>query len=618
VPPELIHVVGYATGAALYAMLLALAVRDRSGDRITLATAVLGLSWNVGEIGVLSLRALDVGAEWVSAASFASLGFLAAVVVHSARRGTDLDAGPRARAVRPLVFVAYAAAAVAAAMHFWAVLSGDAVPSSTALVLLTASLLALSPILLMTTRRQTNGRRAMWMTGLAVFAVSALHLGNFHGPRETWLAELLGHHASIPLAFAILYQDYRFAFADLFLKQALTLLAAVSIIFAAWSAIGPVVSVAPTSRTTGALLALWAISLLMFPALRNAIGRFVDRVLLGRANYAVFVEQLQAQVQGYSSERDVLERTCDALAPALTASRVRWEHRDDASRVVAGDRQVVVRTTAAPYPVLIIEQLAGGRRLLSDDLSMMERVAFVLARRIDAIRLTDERYDLMLREREIHALATEAELKALRAQINPHFLFNALTTIGYLIQTTPPRALTTLMRLTTLLRSVLRSDGEFTTLARERELILSYLAIERERFEERLEFQIDMPSELDNVLLPSLILQPLVENAVKHGIAPARDGGRIVVSAAADGVRGDVCITVTNTGAPFVGRQPVDDGGVGLQNVERRLLSHYGDRASLTVSRASGGETRAELRLPRTDAQGTDDAVVTKLRRRAG
>ena len=106
---------------------------------------------------------------------------------------------------------------------------------------------------------------------------------------------------------------------------------------------------------------------------------------------------------------------------------------------------------------------------------MLERIAARLARRIDALRLTDERYERMLREREIRTLATEAELRALRAQVNPHFLFNALTTIGYLIQSAPLRALDTLLRLTTLLRGVLRSDGEFTTLGRERELIACYL-----------------------------------------------------------------------------------------------------------------------------------------------
>ena len=93
----------------------------------------------------------------------------------------------------------------------------------------------------------------------------------------------------------------------------------------------------------------------------------------------------------------------------------------------------------------------------------------------------------MIREREISALATEAELRALRAQMNPHFLFNALTTVGYLIQSAPARALDTLLRLTTLLRASLRSEGEFTTLGHERELVECYLQIEHERFEERLE-----------------------------------------------------------------------------------------------------------------------------------
>ena len=100
----------------------------------------------------------------------------------------------------------------------------------------------------------------------------------------------------------------------------------------------------------------------------------------------------------------------------------------------------------------------------SDSCAALEAIAVLVGRRIDAIHLVQERYARELREQEIGKLATEAELRALRAQINPHFLFNALTTIGYLIQTAPSRALDTLMRLTALLRGVLRSEGEFTTL----------------------------------------------------------------------------------------------------------------------------------------------------------
>jgi LytS/YehU family sensor histidine kinase len=243
-------------------------------------------------------------------------------------------------------------------------------------------------------------------------------------------------------------------------------------------------------------------------------------------------------------------------------------------------------------------RLTGGRQLLSDDTMMLERVSLLAARRIDALRLSDERYERMLREREISALAAEAELRALRAQINPHFLFNALTTLGYLIQQAPSRAIDTLMRLTTLLRSVLRSEGEFTTLGHERELVECYLQIERERFEERLDAQIDVPSALSGVAIPALIVQPLVENAIKHGIARAREGGRVVVSARLDRDAKELRIVVRNTGAPLTGRTPSPGDGIGLQSVERRLRCYYGDAASLSLTRTDNGETVAELRLP--------------------
>jgi hypothetical protein len=115
--PDLLHVVGYLTGTALYAMLLAMAVRDRVADRLTLGTAVLGLGWNVGELGVYALRAFDGGGGWLSAASFNALGFLAAVVVHAVGRGARGSHVPAARVARPLTAIAYSAAAVAGAMH---------------------------------------------------------------------------------------------------------------------------------------------------------------------------------------------------------------------------------------------------------------------------------------------------------------------------------------------------------------------------------------------------------------------------------------------------------------------------------------------------------------------
>jgi LytS/YehU family sensor histidine kinase len=214
-----------------------------------------------------------------------------------------------------------------------------------------------------------------------------------------------------------------------------------------------------------------------------------------------------------------------------------------------------------------------------------------------------ERHVRELREQDISKLATEAELRALRAQINPHFLFNALTTIGYLIQTAPPKALKTLMRLTTLLRSVLRSEGELTTLGRELEIVESYLEIEGARFEERLHVRIDVPGALRLARVPPLLLQPLVENAVKHGVAPQRAGGRVTVSAKLDRTAGDtyqLWLTVHDTGAGTSDEalQQGRQSGVGLQNVARRLAHQYGTAASLKIRSSPGQGTTVDIRLP--------------------
>lgn len=612
-PSELLHVVGYLTGAALYAMLLGMAVRDAAGDRLTVSTAVLGLGWNAGELSGHLVRALGwTRAEpWFAAGAFAALGFLAAVVVHSVGRGTHDDAAPRRPLAPWLTRVGYAAAAVSGAMHVVAAARGRAVPDTAALLLLTGVLVVLAPALVAATWRRPNASRATWMIALAVFAISALHVGNFHGPGESWPTELLGHHASIPLAFAILYQDYRFALADLFLKQALLLMAVVAIVFGLWSAVGPLLAEAPTSpRAIGLLLALWVLSTYLFPMVRQAMYRFVDRVVLARTDYHDLLDTVAARLQDASTADEVLSATCRLLAPALSASRVEWVDAH-ASAAPRGATDVAVPTTEPPRYRLLIGRLVSGRRLLSDDMALLERVAAVAARRIDAVRLTDERYARLLREQRIQALATEAELRALRAQVHPHFLFNALTTIGYLIQEAPGRALDTLLRLTTLLRGLLRSEGEFTTLRREMELVECYLDIERERLEERLDVRLQVPDDLGDCPVPTLVVQPLVENAIKHGIASARTGGRVSVEASRDGA-GVVRIVVRNSGTPLGARTPGPDGGVGLRNVERRLAAHYGAAGTVTLAATPDGDTVAEIRIP----AGSSSTVRTPLRDR--
>jgi Histidine kinase len=611
---DLLHLVGFLTGAVLYAMLVVMVARPPArADTFALATGLLGLVWNVGELAAYAGRLAGLGPpiSWIHAFSFTALGLLASVVVHSVARA-PVRLGSQPHIVGSVVAaVVYACATFAGMMHVIAAATAQTLPSSFGLTVLTIGLLAVIPALITVARRQLNAPRALWMATLAVVAVSALHLGRLHGAQESWPVELIGHHASIVLAFAILYQDYRFAFADLFLKQALTLLVLVALVFTAFSIVEPLLTVVDGRLPPSAialLLALWAGTALLFPACRRAVARFVDRVILRRADYGSLLQRLSDDVQQCDSPDVVLDRGCDVVASSLTATSVKWETRTLHRSGGLASREIAVWAAEPPHYVLVIGQLAGGRRLLSDDFAMLERVAFLLARRIDALRLTEERYERMLQEREMRTLATEAELRALRAQINPHFLFNALTTIGYLIQQAPSRALKTLLDLTTLLRSVLRSEGEFTTLGRERELIDCYLRIERERFEERLEFRLEIPEELCRLAVPSLIVQPLVENAVKHGIAGARNGGTVTVIATLDP---ELRIVVRNTGAPLETRRAAGSG-VGLENVTRRLGHYYGVDASLTVTRDADGATVAELRLPATDIEDRHDNVMAR------
>ena len=184
---------------------------------------------------------------------------------------------------------------------------------------------------------------------------------------------------------------------------------------------------------------------------------------------------------------------------------------------------------------------------------LIDAVASLVGRRIDEIRLETERRRRAEREQEMGRLATEAELRALRAQLNPHFLFNALNTLGHLMQVSPDRALATLYQLTGLLRAVLRrTNGQFVALREELDIVASYLAIERERFQERLTVSIEVPQELQHARIPPLVLQPLVENAVKHGVGPIRDGGSVTVRAwrdtTGDDVAGFLRLTVVDTG----------------------------------------------------------------------
>jgi two-component system, LytTR family, sensor kinase len=176
----------------------------------------------------------------------------------------------------------------------------------------------------------------------------------------------------------------------------------------------------------------------------------------------------------------------------------------------------------------------------------------------------------------------KAQLSALRQQIEPHFLFNTLNTIAGLVREgRGDNAVDMIAGLSELLRKSLQgADRQWVALGEELEIAETYLEIEKARFAERLRVSVDVPEELRRVKVPSLILQPIVENAVKHGIAKRVEGGSIEISA--ERVNGELLVSVRNDGPRFV-VEGEKRTGIGLKNVRERLASLYGERGRLLV-----------------------------------
>lgn len=212
------------------------------------------------------------------------------------------------------------------------------------------------------------------------------------------------------------------------------------------------------------------------------------------------------------------------------------------------------------------------------------------------------------RRRELEQSAAEAnlvrtQLQTLRQQIDPHFLFNTLATIRHLREADAEAGGRLLRHLAGYLRSTLASAREETTLAEEVDLVASYLAIVGARMSGRLTVDIDVPADLRSLACPPLAIATLVENAVKHGVAPSPDGGSIVVRARCEGAVLE--IVVTDTGVGIVAAPAGGGSGLGLANLRERLRALYGTAASLTVGGNAPRGVRAVIRIPADAASRT-------------
>jgi two-component system LytT family sensor kinase len=209
-----------------------------------------------------------------------------------------------------------------------------------------------------------------------------------------------------------------------------------------------------------------------------------------------------------------------------------------------------------------------------------------------SLRERTERLAVALKEKELAEerltrLKTKAELDALQTKINPHFLFNTLNSIAGLISENPSAAEETVERLSELFRHSLRhTEKDSVTLAEELDLIRTYLEIEKVRLGDRLQYDVRCEEGLRDVMLPAMLIQPLVENSIKHGIATAVGGGSILIDAKE--LSGACVISVRDSGKEF--QEPGEASGFGLRSIQERLKLRYGERASLHIVRNGHAE----------------------------
>ncbi|MCE0452884.1 sensor histidine kinase [Brevibacillus sp. AF8] len=255
-------------------------------------------------------------------------------------------------------------------------------------------------------------------------------------------------------------------------------------------------------------------------------------------------------------------------------------------------------------PLMRRREVAGVLKLYQDRSRKLSAVDLELVRGLG--NLISSQLELAELEKQSRLLA-DAEIRALHAQINPHFLFNALNTIVSFIRFRPEQARELLIHLGEYFRRNLHDSGGYVSLARELEHIEAYLAIERARFGDKLHVEYDIEDGVERITVPGLILQPLVENAVKHGLLPKREGGTVVIRARRK-EKQIVELTVADNGVgmevdPFepalnekrTGRQL---SGIGLANVKSRLQSIYGEPYGIVIESKSGSGTTCTIQLP--------------------
>ena len=418
----------------------------------------------------------------------------------------------------------------------------DALGNAPAWVLGSAALAGLGILARPASPAAANAGRRVRALLLALLALSAgLNLAVDHPT-----AALAPDYLLLAFLAATLYYQERLAFFDVLVKRG------------AFFAVGLLaLSLFEPWRQALLLMPFW----LAGPWISLRMDRAIERLWLHRRYSAAEAERrFVSEVQGAANEADLAARA-ERVASEIFRTRAR-----------IGDR-------------IELEPRPDGIPFLSDDTRIVESLSRTLAILRENVRFRE--------------LTSRAELTALRAQINPHFLFNALNAIAGLIPGAPALAEETVERLADVFRYTLRqSDKEWVRLEEEMDFVAAYLAIEQARFGDRLAVEIAVADGVGAARIPAMSIQPLVENAIKHGTSAVERTGRVRVAAE---IAGNVLrVEVSDNGPGFGGAPGFDaasHAGHGLRNVRERLAGYYGGAARLAWEDAGPG-ARVWIEMP--------------------
>ena len=624
--------IAYTTGLLITALLLVLnlrAARLPGAARANIVFAACALLWCAGGLMHAAFLASGMQRDSRLALVAQALQFTGAVSlpipILATWRRFAVGAW-RQRAARVLVIAACIAAA-ATTIGIW---SGPLLGKMPAPLRTLHDFAAYSAALLLALGAAVNLRRevtpravyipsltiAIAVCGASIMGTFALHAAH-HSETGDNLASLAAHLVLL-VVLCTFFLFARFRYADIFLRYGVRiLLAGVWASVLAFTVQSPLLlHIARQAGSPGAVHVFAVIIvanalLLSFTFVDERISALVNRWLFRPPDYRAARRRLADRLRDLQIESEIAAATEDAARDTLELSAARLIEIDslppaewpvgilegEIIELAHGDVLVPVASSGRVTHLLQVSPGLARPGLVTRDLDYLRAVAAQTGNRLDALRREREAAERQSRESLLVQQVTEAELRALRAQINPHFLFNSLNTIADLAVRDPARAEAMTLRLAGVFRHVLaHSSRPLTSIRDEIEFLRTYLFIEEVRFGDRLHVEFDISPAVSGEHLPSLILQPLVENALKHGLGPKPGPGHLWISAAPQD--GQVCVRVEDDGMGMGFSQNKPES-LGLANVAERLRTLYQDRASLILEARAGGGTRVTLVIPR-------------------